>query len=353
MRSLLLNLLLVVAWLASAPAQAALLQESYEARGWTYASSLQVSVTGYDTSIKEQGAAALKLHFDCSSSSNWGIVYTTPDFPNESGTPQTTITLSVYLEPIAGATGNPAFKLAMQGASEMAGSDTALQPNAWTPVSIPPASLTGAFRQVKFIIGSNGASGQFNIYVDNLKRGNVLIDAFEPGFAVGNVFLVNTEGAAAGAPADVRDLVTDPVTAGPTDGAMAFAAQWTGDANNTIEVQHIFTPTADLTLDTGLAVDIYVPTGTALPTVAAFFWDGSNGYMAPATSAPTAHDAWQTLQIDISGLASAGGGFNPATIHELKLVLQNAGAAGNLYLDNLKLGLQSELPVELSAFAAE
>jgi hypothetical protein len=315
------------------------LQEAYEARGWTYANTLQVSVDGYTTAIRQQGQSALKLHYDCSDPSNWGIVYTTPDFPNESGTPQTTYTIQVYLEPIGAAQGNPNFKLALQGASEMSGGDTALTSNTWTTVIVPPASVTGAFRQVKFIIGSNSgnASGQFNLYVDTLKRGDTLIDGFEPGFAAGNIALVNTEGSAVGAPSDIRNLVTNPVTVGPAEGAMAFAAQWSGDTNDTVEIQHNFTPVVNLSDYTTATVNVYVPTGTALPTLAAFFWDGANGYLAPATVAPTAHDAWQTLSIDISGIGTAGGGFDATAVQQMKLVLQSAGAAGSVYVDNLRL----------------
>jgi hypothetical protein len=53
--------------------------------------------------------------------------------------------------------------------------------------------------------------------------------------------------------------------------------------------------------------------------------------------APTAHDAWQTLSIDISGIGTAGGGFDATAVQQMKLVLQSAGAAGSVYVDNLRL----------------
>ena len=88
-----------------------------------------------------------------------------------------------------------------------------------------------------------------------------------------------------------------------------------------------------------------MPTGTDLPTFNLYFYDGSNGALHHRL-AVTAHDVWETVQIDISSLASSSA--NPASITELVIVAtgMTAGNGGTLFIDSAV----ADVPVELSGF---
>lgn len=329
--------LLAVALLASATiASAQTKSESYESRSWQ--AVLSTSVVGYDTAHADQGTKALKVLFDASASPNFGLV-DSAEFPAESFSSLATgFSVRIYVEPVGGATGVPQAKLALWATdnSEMANADIPLTANGWTTVDLPAASVTKNYKFVRIVVGQNGAAGQFNLYIDNMQRDGLLYDAFEPG-VVSSVQLVNTEGASVGGPMDPKVSVASPIVAGASNGSFAYAADWSGDTNNTVEIQHNFSPNADLTGYTSLKFDMYVPTGTALPTsVFGFFWDGAAGYGSDTSFTPTANDVWQPVTLDITNITTASG-FTPSSVDQLKLVLVSVPAAGRVYIDNVRL----------------
>jgi hypothetical protein len=328
---------LLIGLLAAASAASAQTKsESYEFRAWQ--GVLSTSVVGYDSAQAEQGTKSLKVLFDADVAPNFGLVDSS-EFPPESFTPLATgFSVRVYAEAVGVTTGVPQAKLALWATdnSEMGGPDVPLTLNAWTTVDLPAANVIKNYKFGRLVVGANGSTGQFNLYVDNMQRDGVLYDAFEPGVA-SSVQLVNTEGASVGGPASAPFQVTSPVAGGGTDGSLVYAAQWSGDTNNTVEIQHNFNPNVDLAGYTSLKFDLYVPTGTALPTsVFGFFWDGAAGYSSDTSFAPTANDAWQSVTLDITGITTAVG-FTATSVDELKLVLVNVPAGGRVYIDNVRL----------------
>ncbi|MCB2156607.1 hypothetical protein KQI84_17155 [bacterium] len=314
-----------VTLLAGAASAQSTIAENYETHNWVQWFG-DAPVVGYDGTHTTEGSSALHLQFNPAS----GLAAVkTSEFLPEVGTGLSTgFTADVYVS--GGTSGVPMFKLEMNGESGSAesGADTALTLDSWTQVTIPSGNVVENYKEFRLIIPDNGATGVFDIWVDNIQREGALWDGFEQDNS-SSVVPANVDGFARG-DATVGGSVLTSAGPAPTEGSLLWAMEFSGDSNGDVEIQHFYSTPLDLSGYDDIAFDLYIPSGTTLPVASAFFWDGAAGsfHTGPTISA---NDAWETVSLDITGLVPAG---DEASIDELKIVLGGIGAAGKVFLDN-------------------
>ena len=301
---------------------------TYQPHDWeTPTWNLAVTPVGYNTRHTETGQAALLLHFD-NAVDGWGLVETY--FADEDATGLSTgFTARAYVEAVEGATGVPALKLETAGAGQ--GSEIPLALNAWTTVELPAANLTGTYTGFKLVIGGNGSTGAFNIWVETLNKDGVLWDDFEApatvNMAMDNVpATANLDGGLVGG--TLGDATYGDIPAA-SQGTGLAGFNWDGEADGTIELKWQFPDYAfSLEGESVLAFDIYLPAGTTLPTTTSLFLVDSWQHIY--FDAPAVNDAWVTLTADISSLSQSGQ-------YEIIFSMQGLGASGTLFLDNVRM----------------
>ena len=278
-----------------------------------------------DTTHVNTGSNAIKVGLVCTGATNWGNVEANELLAEATAD----LEIQVYAVRTSGTDDPPICKLEvdLEAAGSSSGADVTPTLDAWTPVTLPASSLGGDYKRVKIIFFENSKNGNFDFYFDTLTRGGVLWDDFEPQTPTS----INIANAAAGR-AEVTLGGNTLATAGPTpnEGSHALGVTWTGEADQSIEVQHNYAA-LDITGDEELQFDMYVQ-GSTLPTeIKAFLYDGSGGVFS-GTDTVALNNSWETVSLDLTGIT----GFNPANVLELKIII-NGMSDGTVFLDDMKL----------------
>ena len=162
--------------------------ETHPGHTWAAPSWNQhLTVTGTSTEHVAAGTGALELLFDAA---DWGMIETTTFTLQSAQNLHAGFTLRVWTEPVGTATGAPALKLETGGAGQ--GDETPLNLNAWTTVRLPAANLSGAYGSFKIVLGTGGATGQFKLWVDSLRREGQIWDGFDTPYVPSHTWTTPT-----------------------------------------------------------------------------------------------------------------------------------------------------------------
>lgn len=307
---------------------------------WFGNPGLTVNVSGLDNAHVYAGSSAMKAQWTTNGDpANYAGVRTNEFLTEDSTGLSTGFSAQVYVERVSG-TGVPMIKLeaTSEAGAGMGGADTLLTLDAWTTVNLPAANITSDYKHLGFVFIENGSSGQFDFWIDDIRRDGAVWDDFEQE-PVTRFVPSNIDGAWRGESSMGGGALSVP---GPsaTQGGHVFGMEWSGDTDGNVEIQNVFNPAIDLTGSTMINLDAYIPGSTLPGQVQIFFWDGDSGAWSQADNL-VGNNTWDTLEFDISGLSSVPG-FDMSNISEAKIVL-NSMTSGKIFIDNM----QSKDPVAM------
>lgn len=337
---------------ASTLAAATVPLDSYETHGWInwFTSGVPAPViVGRNSAHISSGAAAMQVTYTAQGTNTFAGI-SSRELLTESGSGMNTgWSLDIYCEAAAGATGQIAAKMELvgDGGSNSSGVDTALTLNGWTTIVLPAANMAGNYKNVGVVLVTGSGSGDFYLWLDNLQRDGVLWEDFETYQAdkSTDVFPSNID------PPFRGEACFGGVTIGaptPTAGNHCFGMTWTSDSDGKVEVGHSYASGVDMSTTNVVSVNVYVPTGTNLPTVSCYLVDDLGAGSFLTGSAVPVHDSWQNVSIRIDGVHTAPG-FHDYDVRQIKIVCENAGSAGTLYFD----AAATDVPVRLSGLSVE
>lgn len=224
----------------------------------------------------------------------------------------------------------------------------------WKTFTVPQEAFAGDITELRFIIimdfpfGSQQADGDWELYVDNMAIGGVVVDGFEriP------VYGVEAEASGVGFEGPPQPFLPDPfpgtdnargssmnlslVSGAPAapQGDFAFVLDWSGDADGIVGMtaNHANGPLDLGAIDTVLA-DIFIPAGQPIPTVSLGVEDTLATSTTPGTAIPST-GAWHTVEFDTAGFS----GVDLSNVRLLNITATGAGSTGRLYIDHIRAG---------------
>jgi len=310
------------------------LVEEYETHNlWTVTEfgDSKIVISGYDGMHYTQGSEALKIEYTTTPTVSFRGIACQP-FPEEIGKRlDSGFEVDLYVEAVGGATGVPMGKIelvsAVGGGNDNTG-DVALSLGSNTLTLNP----TKNYNRMYLLFIDGGASGTFNIWIDDIRRDGALWEGFESSYNT-QIFPSNIDGSVTSERTLGGVTLADPGPI-PIQSNHAFRMSWTGESDGKVEINHLYPGGLSVLNKRYLVLDVFFPNPTTLPTTfGVFFTDGVDGSFHTAPVIPDTGQ-WHTLEIDLAGIAAA---LDETAITELKVVIEGTSSDGTVYLDNMRL----------------